>query len=198
MVARRGGALLTREDSERWDRKHAAASPSIGAPSAVLLTCESRLPRTGRALDVACGLGANALHLAARGLVVDAVDVSGVALARLAAAARAARLEVRIRPVRMDLDAPAFGAAAAGAYAVVLCLSFLDRRLLPLLPTLLAPSGWLLFEAFHAGYRARRPEFRREWLLDRGEAARAFPALDVVDCGEDDARAWVLARRLPT
>ena len=43
-------------------------------PTDWLLANEDLLPRSGRALDVACGRGRHAFWLAERGLAVDAVD----------------------------------------------------------------------------------------------------------------------------
>ena len=61
----------------------------------------AKLPR-GRALDLACGTGRNALHLAAEGYQVDAMDISAVALER--GAARAAELGVAVNWINADLD----------------------------------------------------------------------------------------------
>ncbi|MFF0432755.1 class I SAM-dependent methyltransferase [Streptomyces sp. NPDC004327] len=51
--------------------------------------------RAGRALDLGCGPGRNALHLAAHGYEVDAVDLSGAALDWARERADEARLDVR-------------------------------------------------------------------------------------------------------
>ena len=61
-----------------------------------------RLP-PGRALDLGCGGGANAVFLASRGFEVTGVDFSEVALAKAAAAAQAA--DVQLRLVKADLAA---------------------------------------------------------------------------------------------
>lgn len=49
-------------------------------PSQVLLDNSHLLPASGRALDLACGLGANALYLAKRGMTTSAWDLSPVQL----------------------------------------------------------------------------------------------------------------------
>ena len=97
-------------DRRRWDARHAAAEDVVPLPPDVLRGREDLVPTGGRALDVACGRGAVALWLARRGLVVDAVDVSPVALA--AAARRAADLPVRWRG---SLDVAGGCAASPGA-----------------------------------------------------------------------------------
>ncbi|MDF2444035.1 MAG: hypothetical protein JWR01_2238, partial [Subtercola sp.] len=60
-----------------------------GQPNAVLVDEASGLV-AGRALDVGCGEGADAIWLAGRGWQVTAVDVSGLALDRARVAADAA------------------------------------------------------------------------------------------------------------
>jgi SAM-dependent methyltransferase len=65
-----------------------------GAPNGAL-TAEVSGLEPGRALDVGCGEGADAVWLAGRGWEVTALDVSRVALDRAAAAARAAGVDVR-------------------------------------------------------------------------------------------------------
>ena len=75
---------------QEWDERYAASTQVwSGEPNGALVAEVSGLA-PGRALDVGCGEGADALWLAARGWDVTALDVSGVALARArAAAARA-------------------------------------------------------------------------------------------------------------
>ncbi len=68
----------------------------------------------GRALDVGCGEGADAVWLAGRGWEVTALDVSQVALDRAAAAARAAGVHVRWLLAGL-VDAP----LPAGAFDLV-------------------------------------------------------------------------------
>ena len=59
----------------------------------------------GRAIDLGCGSGANAIFLAEHGFDVTGVDFSGVALAKARTAA-AARPAVAVRFVQADLTAP--------------------------------------------------------------------------------------------
>ena len=65
-----------------------------GAPNGQLVTETSAL-RPGRALDVGCGEGADALWLAGRGWDVTALDVSRVALDRAAAQAERTGAQVQ-------------------------------------------------------------------------------------------------------
>src|SRR5688572_15021793 len=60
--------------------------------------------RPGRAVDLGCGTGANAVFLAEHGFEVTGVDFAPAGLAKAAAAAR--RAGVDLRTVRADLTDP--------------------------------------------------------------------------------------------
>ncbi|GHE75543.1 methyltransferase [Streptomyces longispororuber] len=115
---------------------------------------DGRLP-PGRALDLGCGPGRNALHLAAHGFAVDAVDLSPAALAWAAERAREAGADIRFH----QGDAFALGPdALPGPYDLVVdsgCFHHLPphRRVsyLALLDRLLAPGGHLVLACFAAG-----------------------------------------------
>jgi SAM-dependent methyltransferase len=78
-----------------WDQRYAEAERVwSGRPNSALVAEVEGLP-PGRALDVGCGEGADAIWLAQRGWEVTALDVSQVALDRARAAAEAAGAEVR-------------------------------------------------------------------------------------------------------
>jgi SAM-dependent methyltransferase len=97
-----------------WDARYGSAERVwSGAPNGALVAEVSGL-EPGRALDVGCGEGADAVWLAGRGWEVTAFDVSRVALDRAAAAARAAGVHVRWLLAGL-LDAP----LPAGAFDLV-------------------------------------------------------------------------------
>jgi SAM-dependent methyltransferase len=89
-------------DVDEWDARYRATDLLWGAgPNARFAAAVADLP-AGRALDLACGEGRNAIWLAARGWEVTAVDFSGVALerARELAARHRVRLDLQQRDVR--------------------------------------------------------------------------------------------------
>ncbi|MGD9529148.1 class I SAM-dependent methyltransferase [Pseudonocardia sp.] len=100
---------MSAADRDRWDARYATTAPveaSVPLPPDLLAGREELLPASGRALDVACGCGATAVWLALRGLAVDAVDGSPVAIAAGAALAR--------RPGPQADGGPGGGGGAAG------------------------------------------------------------------------------------
>ncbi|MEU3749914.1 MULTISPECIES: class I SAM-dependent methyltransferase [Streptomyces] len=111
------------------------------------------LPAGGKALDLGCGPGRNALHLASLGFDVTAVDLSPTAIAWAEERAREAGTE-NVRFVNGD----AFAVGLDGPYDLVYdsgCFHHLPphRRVsyLALLDRVLAPGGHFALTAFAAG-----------------------------------------------
>lgn len=73
-------------DAQYWDDRYRAAPSVWGAEPNLWVAQEAADLPPGRALDLACGEGRNAIWLAARGWQVTAVDISEVALEKGAAA----------------------------------------------------------------------------------------------------------------
>ena len=67
-------------DASGWDERYRSADLVWGAPPNRFVAAEFADARPGRALDVACGEGRNALWLANQGWQVTAVDFSPVAI----------------------------------------------------------------------------------------------------------------------
>jgi len=156
-------------DRGRWDQKHRDAE-FLGGPASFLVECRRHLP-PGRALDLACGLGANALFLAEEGFTVEAFDWSFEGLRKLTAEAR----ERRRRVAAVACDVTRFPLPRE-RYDVLLSFRFLDRSLWPSMVEALRPGGALVIETFNRRYLERRPDFPEEYCLEEGELLSAFGA----------------------
>ena len=134
------------DERARWNARYGRGAGPVGLePSAWLADHRALLedcPR-GRALDIACGMGRNALFLADLGFEVDAIDISDVAVE--ATRRRAAERGAPVRAVRADVGTGAF---PAPPYAVIVNLNFLERALFGPIEQALAPGGLLVFETF--------------------------------------------------
>jgi 2-polyprenyl-3-methyl-5-hydroxy-6-metoxy-1,4-benzoquinol methylase len=154
-----------------WEQRHAEAE-GLGQVCAVLQRNAHLLPKRGRALDLACGRGANALELARLGLQVEAWDFSVNAIERLERAALERGLSVSVQ-VRDVVERP----PAPDRYDVVLVSYFLDRQLAPAIAEALRPGGLLFYETFAqeavGSLGPGNPDFR----LSPGELLRLFPGL---------------------
>lgn len=97
------GDALPESAAEYWDGRYAGSERMwSGRPNAVLVREAADL-KPGRALDLGCGEGADAVWLAARGWSVVAADISQVALERAEEHARDAGLGGAIHWQRHDL-----------------------------------------------------------------------------------------------
>lgn len=81
------------ERRQLWNERHRGGDFEATGPHPVLVEAVAAL-RPGRALEIACGSGTNAVWLATRGWLVTAVDWSSVGLANGVASARAADVDV--------------------------------------------------------------------------------------------------------
>jgi tellurite methyltransferase len=175
----------------RWDEKHRAAPDELPPPAGILRELLPLLP-PGRALDVACGTGRNAIFLAERGWSVTALDGSRVALEKLRLAAaergvpadgpsegdpapgRSGRIELLARDLERD-------PLPSGSFDLIVCIRFLQRSLFPWLESSLRPGGMLLVETYtQAQLQLEGGPRNPEYLLERGELREAFPALRTI------------------
>lgn len=157
-------------DIERWDAKYRDANPNpTFAPDPILIEHARLLDGRGTALDLACGVGHNAIHLAQRGYAVYALDGSARGLRYGQAYARARALSVQFAAVDLDRYTP-----PANAFDLVLVVRYLNRDLIPALKHSLTPNGLVIYKTFNVNFQQERPTFNREYLLERGELARLF------------------------
>jgi len=126
----------------RWDRRHRAAA-ALPKPAAILTENRHLLPARGLALDLACGLGANAVVLARQGLAVQAWDLSPVAVARVAELA--SRLALPISAEVRDLGVEPL---PEGRFDCIVVANFLERALAPGIMAALRPGGLLFYQTF--------------------------------------------------
>ena len=126
----------------KWDQRVREAGDA-GRIAHVLQENPHLLPSCGRALDLACGRGANALRLAACGLDVSAWDISPVAIDRLKAEAKEQGFEITAE-VRDVIACPPPG----NTYDVILVSYFLERSLVSAIIDALRPDGLLYYQTF--------------------------------------------------
>jgi tellurite methyltransferase len=172
-----------------WDARHReAAQRAPEEPASFVRELLPLLPE-GPALDLACGTGRHTLLLAERGQHVSAIDSSAAALEILEERAQAANYPAQrvsrlgtssaarsqIELVQADLEHTGL---PCGAFALILCVHYLQRSLFVQMERALAPGGMLLFETFtRAQLEFEGGPKNPEHLLERSELRCAFPGL---------------------
>jgi 2-polyprenyl-3-methyl-5-hydroxy-6-metoxy-1,4-benzoquinol methylase len=146
-------------------------------PKAARVLLENRhlLPTVGCALDLACGLGGNALLLAEHGLDTWAWDISEVAVARLqeTATQQGLFLHAEVRDVSADPPGPS-------RFDVIVVSRFLDRHITSALVEALNPEGLLFYQTFtHHAADVIGPK-NPAYLLDSQELLSLFEQLHVL------------------
>lgn len=136
---------MSQADLDKWDERYRSGD-YLGRdyPSPFLDAWLARLPHPvfdGRALDIACGAGRNALCLAQTDLQVDAIDISQAALDRAAATAQQRGLQVNW--IQADLDDVAL---EVDAYNLISIVRFMHRQMAPQIIDALTANGWLIIE----------------------------------------------------
>lgn len=184
---------MSESDQQRWDAKYSDKTVAELKPADDWLRQHAAPLAAGRALDLACGLGHNALWLAQQGWHVDAVDVSPVGLVLAARLAEQAGCQA-VSWIAADLDA--FVPREAG-YDLITVFRFLDRQRLPdLIETALRPGGMLIYETFSQRQMARPDNHLRDarFTLGPNELPSLFPRLTVVAAEEIDLPDRCVAR----
>ena len=139
-------------------------------------------------------VGPQRVHLAANGYAVDAMDISGVALAKARERAGAAGVEVNW--IEADLEQPEI---AHGAYDVIVVARFLDRPLIPCLIDALRPGGHVVYDHHYItpvevdGPKSCRFRARPNELLERFRALRVLSYEEGIVADPDGSR-MALAR----
>mgnify|MGYP000002472352 CR=1 FL=1 len=179
-------------DGRRWDDRYSSSDVvTAGTPPDALADAglADIVPVTGRSLDVACGLGAQSIWLAERGLSVVAVDVSVEAIRRLDSAAQRMDCSDRVDARLFDLD----GGLPDGPFDVIVCQRFRAVDLYDAFVERLAPGALLVVTVLSVVGADRPGEFH----APHGELTAAFtrPGLEVLFDSESNGHASLVARR---
>lgn len=126
----------------KWNQRHADPTHQPRAAE-VLFKNLHLLPTRGHALDLACGLGGNALLMARAGLEVTAWDISPVAIDRLSGFADMEGLSNLRGEVRDLVKEP----LPVAVFDVIVVSYFLDREMIAPLIDCLKPGGLIFYQA---------------------------------------------------
>lgn len=182
---------MSTADQDKWNAKYAQReTPAQIEPDewlldalAIITESTGKAHDNRRALDVACGLGDNAIELSRQGWQVDGIDISesGLELARSSATNHGCDVNWLVA----DLDE---WLPESGAYGLAIVFRFLNRDTVPdVVRTALTSGGWLIYETFSAEQLKRPDSHIRNpaFALKPGELIKLFPEFDVIHHRED-------------
>jgi tellurite methyltransferase len=135
-------------ERESWNRRYREGSHGSMEPDPFLVQAyedyiQPLFPRSGRALDVAGGVGRHAIWLARRGWRVTLSDISEVGLSQ--ARENAGDLADQIEFIQGDMKK---FRAARSRFDLVLVFFYLERSVFPHLVKALRPGGLLLYKTY--------------------------------------------------
>jgi tellurite methyltransferase len=159
------------DEQSAWDRTYQRKDFVFGKePADFLAQNVDKLPK-GRALDIAAGEGRNAVFLAKKGFLVEAVDISTVGLRK--AQQLAVENRCKIQTVNADLNKYHI---KPNNYQVILNFYYLQRNLIPQIKTGLKKGGMVIFESYTIEQLKNKLEggWEKEYLLQPGELRQAF------------------------
>jgi tellurite methyltransferase len=169
---------LTEADRAKWDSRYGGDDHWHGEfHTSAWLTAHTPKLEGGVALDIACGVGQNAVWLAQQGLQVMGIDGSWIGLRRAQQTTKKLGIDERVLFAQADLDQ--FRPAPHSVDFIVV-MRFLSRDLYPSVEAALKPGGWLIMETFNLDFRKVRPDIDPAFLLNHGEWHDVFGKLRVV------------------
>ncbi|MDH5516524.1 MAG: methyltransferase domain-containing protein [Gammaproteobacteria bacterium] len=155
---------LLANKQQNWNQRYQLKAITEPEAAYVLTANSHLLADKGRALDLACGLGANAIFLARKGYQVTAVDYSAVALEKLDRFAESENLSINSRLIDLENFE-----GALGNYDLIVVSYYLQRELFPLILSAINSGGMLFYQTFsgiadnmsgpkNAAFRLKRSE----------------------------------------
>jgi tellurite methyltransferase len=191
---------MSTEDQLRWDTQYETLT-GAEPPPAFLRDClasyeASKAP--GKALDIACGKGQNALYLAERGFTVTALDISSIALNQ--GRQRAQEHNLKIDWQQRDLETVAL---PQSEYDLVINFNYLQRSLIESIKGAVKLTGYVIFETFLIDQAAIGHPKNLDYLLKHNELLDCFRDFRVLryregkitDSGTACFRAGIFAQR---
>jgi len=169
----------TNKESDKWNKRYQAKGQTVGtenlSPAYVLHEFQHLLPVEGLALDLASGLGANALFLAQHNLQAHAWDISSVAIEKLNAAAKS--LDLNLNTEVRDIVAKP---PEENSFDVIVVSHFLDRRIMPDIIAALRQNGLLFYQTFTKARTQESGPTNETYRLDKNELLSLCEDLDVI------------------
>ncbi len=158
---------MAEKDREKWDKKYEEKPDLLDTrpPSRFVSEYHDRCEGK-QALDLACGSGRHTLFLSEKGFLVDAVDISSIALEKLAN-----KVGDSVNIIKADLDE---FAPKRNHYDMIVMTNFLDRDLIARCYDALKDGGVFVIETYMQDDENEKEDSNPEFLLREDELIMMF------------------------
>ena len=166
---------MNNKAKQKWNQKYRDVNDTSAQPAYVLEEYQYLLPDSGVALDIACGLGGNAILLAQHGLHTHAWDISEQAIQKLVQLCEKNNIKL-ITEVRDICESP----PARDSFDVI-CLSyFLERSITENIISALRPNGLLFYQTFILESVSDHGPSNLNYRLQQNELLKLFSPLHIL------------------
>lgn len=167
--------MIEHSDTDKWNRIYQKNKHENLQAARVLVENQHLLPATGQALDVACGLAANARLLAGCGLQTHAWDISNEAIARVRQSIKGLEIPLTLQQRDIVSNPP-----DEKSFDVIVVSRFLDRGLVKHLIAALRRDGLIFYQTFIKDKKNDIGPGSPHYLLDSNELLALFRPLHIV------------------
>jgi len=169
----------TDKDSDKWDAiyqsKQQNGETKELTPAYILQEFHHLLPAQGKALDLASGLGANALFLAQHNMESHAWDISSIAIEKLNEISNSLNLNINTE-VRDVVTSP----PEENTFDVIVVCHFLDRQIMPEIIAALRNNGLLFYQTFTKTRVQESGPSTEQYRLGKNELLDLCKGLDTI------------------
>ena len=138
---------MDKSGSDKWNKIYQSEKQNLNAPNLapayVLHKYQHLLPKHGKALDLASGLGANALFLAQNNLDAYAWDISSIAIDKLKEISNSLKLDINTEARDVVTSPP-----ERNSFDVIVVSHFLERKIMTDIIAALRKNGLLFYQTF--------------------------------------------------
>ena len=161
--------------ADKWNNIYSQQTCESVAASRVLVENSHLLPKVGTALDLACGLGGNAILLAKHRLSVHAWDVSSTALHKLDEYSYSNKLNITTSLRDVENMPP-----ASNSFDIVTVTQFLHRATFHNLCESLTVGGLLFYQTFTLEKVSQAGPSNPEFLLQKNELLNLCSGMEIL------------------
>lgn len=160
---------------QKWNRIYSDNNVSSIQPAYVLTEYQYLLPETGTALDLACGLGGNAIFLAQHGLSTQAWDISDHAIQKLTQYCETNKIKLTATVRDVHEQPP-----NENSFDVICASFFLERDITENIISALNLNGLLFYQTFIAERASEHGPHNPKYRLAENELLAMFSTLHIL------------------